>query len=272
MIRIYIDTHNSYIDTTRQPRKWEADGIEYNFVDRETFEKGVRENAFLEWAEFYGNYYGTSLAAVQQVIQTGHMACVLDMDRKGVASIKRRMGETMAETMGGRTAKEGGLDKDDDDKQVQEDRLAEKASVVEKTLVEKKSAEHRFMDKTSAEKTGLGLAEYTSLAGETLDEKTLAHPPCTCPNGEPLRVLYVFVEAPSIDVLAERLRDSGCCPQEAMPSKLDQAREEIAYAHGASPCPYDICIVNDALDVAYATLCDFIFEQVGAGNDTSAPP
>ena len=43
--------------TTRSPRKEEIPGIHYNYIDRETFERKVKENAFLEYAELYGEYY-----------------------------------------------------------------------------------------------------------------------------------------------------------------------------------------------------------------------
>lgn len=44
---------------TTRPRRDTEDGSEYHFVDRDEFEAAIRENAFLEWAEFHGNLYGT---------------------------------------------------------------------------------------------------------------------------------------------------------------------------------------------------------------------
>ena len=53
--------------TTRQPRPGERDGVEYHFVTKEMFSKLVSEGAFLEFATFSGNNYGTSRAAVETV-------------------------------------------------------------------------------------------------------------------------------------------------------------------------------------------------------------
>ena len=54
-------------DTTRQMRAGEVDGKSYHFVSREEFERLIREDAFLEYAQFGGNYYGTSIKAVQDL-------------------------------------------------------------------------------------------------------------------------------------------------------------------------------------------------------------
>ena len=46
--------------TTRKPREGEAEGVNYFYVSREKFEQMIEEDAFLEWAEYSGNLYGTS--------------------------------------------------------------------------------------------------------------------------------------------------------------------------------------------------------------------
>ena len=74
--------------TTRQPRPGERDGIEYHFVTKEMFNKLVADGAFLEYATFSGNNYGTSRAAVETVKQEGKI-CILDIDVQGVKNIKR---------------------------------------------------------------------------------------------------------------------------------------------------------------------------------------
>ena len=74
--------------TTRQPRPGERDGVEYHFVTKEMFTKLVSEGAFLEFATFSGNNYGTSRAAVETVRQEGKI-CILDIDVQGVKNIKR---------------------------------------------------------------------------------------------------------------------------------------------------------------------------------------
>ncbi|KAI9175872.1 guanylate kinase [Blastocladiella emersonii ATCC 22665] len=73
--------------TTRQPRPGEVDGTSYHYVTREAFEAKVAENAFIEHAEFSGNCYGTSFAAVEDVTNAGKI-CVLDIEMQGVKSIK----------------------------------------------------------------------------------------------------------------------------------------------------------------------------------------
>ncbi|KAK9240477.1 P-loop containing nucleoside triphosphate hydrolase protein [Lipomyces kononenkoae] len=73
--------------TTRKPRPGEEDGIAYHFVDRPAFERLIVEDAFLEHAEFSGNYYGTSIKAVEDVGAHGK-TCILDIDMQGVVSVK----------------------------------------------------------------------------------------------------------------------------------------------------------------------------------------
>ncbi len=77
------------IDTTRKPRDGEIDGKDYHFVTRDTFcDLRDSHHTFLEWAEFSKNLYGTSIASVQKVLDTGKM-CILDIDLQGVHSVKR---------------------------------------------------------------------------------------------------------------------------------------------------------------------------------------
>jgi guanylate kinase len=73
--------------TTRKPRPGETNGVEYHFVTREEFLKLVADNAFLEYAEFSGNMYGTSKKSVMDISQSG-LLCVLDVEVNGVKNIK----------------------------------------------------------------------------------------------------------------------------------------------------------------------------------------
>ena len=52
--------------TTRQPREGELDGVNYYFLTREKFTQMIEEGGFLEWAEVYGNYYGTPLPMIRK--------------------------------------------------------------------------------------------------------------------------------------------------------------------------------------------------------------
>jgi guanylate kinase len=65
--------------TTREPREDEINGIHYNFISREEFEKKIQENDFLEFVDLYGYYYGTSREAVEKQLNSGkHVFLVID--------------------------------------------------------------------------------------------------------------------------------------------------------------------------------------------------
>ncbi|KAL2911642.1 hypothetical protein HK105_208906 [Polyrhizophydium stewartii] len=73
--------------TTRQPRPGETPGKSYHYISREEFDTMVAESKFIEHAEFSGNCYGTSIAAIEAVKASGRI-CVLDLEVRGVQSIK----------------------------------------------------------------------------------------------------------------------------------------------------------------------------------------
>ena len=52
--------------TTRQPRVGEQDGVNYNFVSREEFERMIADDELLEYAEYVDNYYGTSIKLIRE--------------------------------------------------------------------------------------------------------------------------------------------------------------------------------------------------------------
>ncbi len=74
--------------TTRSPRPDERDGINYFFIDRQTFFDMRGRNAFLEWAEVHGEYYGTGREAVLDRLEQG-VDVILDIDVQGAAIIKK---------------------------------------------------------------------------------------------------------------------------------------------------------------------------------------
>lgn len=74
--------------TTRQPRPGEVNGVDYHFVDDETFLKMLGDAQFLESAEVHGARYGTSHAAVDGVLQTG-ADVILEIDWQGAAQVRR---------------------------------------------------------------------------------------------------------------------------------------------------------------------------------------
>lgn len=78
----------SVSNTTRKPREGEVDGKDYNFSTVEEFKQLIEENKFIEWAQFSGNYYGTTIKAVKDVAEQGR-TCLLDIDMQGVKSVKK---------------------------------------------------------------------------------------------------------------------------------------------------------------------------------------
>jgi guanylate kinase len=76
--------------TTRKPRSNEVEGEDYHFIDREEFERRVRNGEFLEHAEVFGNYYGTHESAFDEAQQAGR-DLVLDIDVQGAAQLKERI-------------------------------------------------------------------------------------------------------------------------------------------------------------------------------------
>ncbi|MGN0941749.1 MAG: guanylate kinase [Selenomonadaceae bacterium] len=75
--------------TTRAPRAGEVDGKNYYFVTREQFESMKEHDELLEWAEVYGNYYGTPIKKIQEKIAAGQ-DILLEIDTQGAMNVKRR--------------------------------------------------------------------------------------------------------------------------------------------------------------------------------------
>lgn len=80
--------------TTRAPRVGEADGINYNFVDRPEFERMIAAGELLEYAEYVDNYYGTSLKLIQDKIEEG-IDVLLDIEVQGAAKVRARCPEAV---------------------------------------------------------------------------------------------------------------------------------------------------------------------------------
>lgn len=79
--------------TTRAPREDEEDGIHYNFVSREAFEKKIAEGDFLEHVTLYGDYYGTSRAWVEKRLAEGKHV-VLVIDTQGTINLRNQVAAT----------------------------------------------------------------------------------------------------------------------------------------------------------------------------------
>ncbi len=76
--------------TTRTPRGSEEDGREYHFTTRDEFERMIAADAFLEWAEVFGNYYGTARSALSLAAEHGR-DLLLDIDVQGAMQVMQRV-------------------------------------------------------------------------------------------------------------------------------------------------------------------------------------
>ena len=88
------DIYFSVSFTTRQPRMGEADGVNYNFVDRAEFERMIAAGELLEHAEYVGNYYGTSLKVIQEKLDAG-IDVLLDIEVHGAAKVRAKCPEAV---------------------------------------------------------------------------------------------------------------------------------------------------------------------------------
>ena len=88
-----LDFSISY--TTRAPRGSEEDGREYHFTSREEFRRMVAAGDFLEWAEVFGNYYGTAVSALGHAKKAGK-DLLLDIDVQGAVQVMKRLPEAVS--------------------------------------------------------------------------------------------------------------------------------------------------------------------------------
>ncbi len=71
LVQIFPDLGLSRSYTSRAMRAGEQDGVDYNFITRERFEAMIAEDAFLEWADVFGNLYGTCKADSERELAAG---------------------------------------------------------------------------------------------------------------------------------------------------------------------------------------------------------
>ncbi|WP_010664381.1 guanylate kinase [Marinilabilia salmonicolor] len=138
--------------TSRQPRGKEKDGVDYYFLNCETFRRKINRGEFLEWEEVYeGTYYGTLKSEVQRISSEGKVA-VFDVDVVGATNIKKQFGDG---------------------------------------------------------------------------------------------AMAIFIKAPTLEALEERLRNRNTDSEETINKRLDKAEKELGYARF-----FDKIIINDNLDIA----------------------
>lgn len=95
LLEEYPDRYSLSISaTTRKPRPGESHGKEYFFVSREEFERMIRENALIEYAQYVGNYYGTPKEYVMGQLHEGRDV-ILEIEIQGALKVKEAYPDTL---------------------------------------------------------------------------------------------------------------------------------------------------------------------------------
>jgi guanylate kinase len=94
LAQIVPHLHMSRSYTSRAAREGERDGVDYNFISRSRFEEMTRDGEFLEWADVFGNYYGTCAADTEACLARGEDV-VLVIDVQGARQVRSRGIETV---------------------------------------------------------------------------------------------------------------------------------------------------------------------------------
>jgi guanylate kinase len=89
LVQILPNLRMSKSYTSRPARHGEQDGVDYHFVSRERFDRMIADEAFLEWADVFGNLYGTSAADTEALLARGQDV-VLVIDVQGARQVKAR--------------------------------------------------------------------------------------------------------------------------------------------------------------------------------------
>jgi guanylate kinase len=92
LVQVVPDLALSRSYTSRPARAGEADGVDYNFVSRPRFEEMIAADAFLEWADVFGNLYGTCARDAERDLQAGR-DLVLVIDVQGARQVRRRFAD-----------------------------------------------------------------------------------------------------------------------------------------------------------------------------------
>ena len=98
IVKKLLSTYDNYAlsisMTTRKPRPGEEHGREYFFVEKETFEEHIANDALVEYAQYVGNYYGTPKAYVEEQLANGKDV-VLEIEIQGALKIKERFPQAL---------------------------------------------------------------------------------------------------------------------------------------------------------------------------------
>jgi guanylate kinase len=88
------DLGYSISHTSRPPRGQEKDGVEYHFVTKDKFQKMIDHGEFVEWAEVYQDFYGTSVSSLKGQLTLG-LDVIMDIDVQGARNIKDHFKEAI---------------------------------------------------------------------------------------------------------------------------------------------------------------------------------
>jgi guanylate kinase len=94
LVQVFPDLALSRSYTSRAMREGETDGVDYNFITRERFEAMIADDAFLEWADVFGNLYGTAKADAERELATGR-DLVLVIDVQGARQVRAHGAHTV---------------------------------------------------------------------------------------------------------------------------------------------------------------------------------
>ena len=93
LLKEFPNLKRSISCTTRPPRPGEKEGVDYYFLDRETFEKMLKKDSFFEHEEVHGAFYGTPKAPILQRRAEG-LDTILDIDTRGAQNLKKAFPDT----------------------------------------------------------------------------------------------------------------------------------------------------------------------------------
>ena len=95
LVQQHPNVRVSVSHTTRPPRAGEVNGQHYHFVSEEEFVRLAGEGAFLEHAQVFGNYYGTSYESVQSMCEQGYDV-ILEIDGQGAQQVRKALPEALS--------------------------------------------------------------------------------------------------------------------------------------------------------------------------------
>ena len=92
LLELMPEMYYSISATTRQPRPGETDGVEYFFITVEEFKQRISAGQFLEYAEVYGNFYGTPLYKIEEHLSHGKNV-LLEIDTQGALNVMEKISD-----------------------------------------------------------------------------------------------------------------------------------------------------------------------------------